>query len=101
MVWDAPDRVSVGTRTVGSTARAQFRRQWPHECNGSWADRQAFHPSPRCPDLLVPGHVRIHHMLELPRAPDGDRGSVGFLVVDPISALYHRLCVALEHDQRG
>ena len=50
----------VGTRTVGSTARtsnSDHERQ--HESNGPWACRQAFDSGPRCPDLLVPRHVRI------------------------------------------
>ena len=50
----------------------RFGYERHRECEGSWACRQAFIPCPRCPDLLVPRHVRIHQMLHLPRAPHGD-----------------------------
>ena len=39
-----------------------FRHERHHESSGRGARRQAFHPGPRCPDLLVPRHVRIRHM---------------------------------------
>jgi hypothetical protein len=40
-------------------------------------------------------------MLELPGAPRRDHGSAGFFSIEPISAFEKRICVALEHDQRG
>ena len=66
-----------------------------------WARRQAFMSRPRCPDLLVPRHVRIEHMLELSRAPHGDHGSDELPRIEPVGAFSHRIRVALEHDQRG
>ena len=78
-----------------------FGHQRHHESNGSWACRQAFMSSPRCPDLLVPRHVRIHDMLQLPRPPHGDHRQRGLPRCEPIGAFSHRIRVALEHDQRG
>jgi hypothetical protein len=78
-----------------------FGHQRHHESKSRWAGRQAFHSSPRCPDLLVPRHVRIDHMFVFPRPPHGGPGSDNFLEIDPISAFNHRVGVALERDQRG
>ena len=94
-------RTRVGTRIVGSTARTSISAQRHHESDGPWARRQAFHSCPRCPDLLVPWHVRIEHMLGLPRAPHGDHGGDDFLADRPVGAFSHRIRVTLQHDQRG
>ena len=56
----------------------QFGHERHHESDGPWARRQAFHSSPGCPDLLVPRHVRIQQMLELPAAPHAEHRSLGF-----------------------
>ena len=56
-----------------------------HESKGRRARRQAFMPCPGSPNLLVPRHVRIHDMRDLPRAPHGDHCSDDFLIA-PIGA---------------
>ena len=74
----------VGTRIVGSTARTSIsatRGIMRATVPGLAARRSS--PSPRCPDLLVPRHVRIHDMLHLPRAPHGDHGGDDFLGSGP------------------
>ena len=75
--------------------------QRQHESNGPWAHRQPLMPGPRCPDLLVPRHVRIVRMLELPGPPHRDHGSPRFFRIEPISAFLNRIRVTLKDDQRG
>jgi hypothetical protein len=78
-----------------------FGQQRHHESNGSWACPQALVPCPRCPDLLVPRHIRVQDLLHLPRAPHGDRGGSDLIGCGSLGALSHRICVALQHDQPG
>ena len=65
-----------------------------------WAGRQAFVSCPRCPDLLVPRHVRIDHMLELPRAPHGDQPQRG-LPRDRGPSVRSGDLRSPQHDERG
>jgi len=50
-------------------------QQRPHVSKGPLACRQAFVSCPGCSNFLVPRHVRIREVRNLPRAPHGDRGS--------------------------
>ena len=91
----------VGTRTVGSSARTSNS-----DTSGimratvaGLAARRSM-PSPRCPDLLVPRHLRIEDMLVFARSPHGDHGIEEFLRDQP-SDVQTRIRVDLQHDQRG
>ena len=53
-----------------------FGQQRHQKSHSRGARRQALCSGPRCSDLLVPWHVRIHDMLNLARAPHGDHGSM-------------------------
>jgi hypothetical protein len=79
----------------------QFEHERHHEIYSRGAGRQAFHPCPGCPDLLVPRHVRIDRMLELAGPIHGSPGSDHLLDSCSISAFSHRIREALEHDKRG
>ena len=80
----------------------QFEHERHHESYSRGAGRQAFVSGPRCPDLLVPRHVRIDYMLNLAGAPHIDHGGVPFLAIEPVSALSASLRIgALKHDQRS
>jgi hypothetical protein len=81
--------------------RVHFGHERHHVRNSRGARRQAFHPSPRCPDLLVPGHVQIQKMVELPRPPHGYHGSTGFLGVHRVGAFSKRFRIALEYHECG
>ena len=74
----------------------RFGQQRHHESSGTWACPQALIACPRCPDLLVPRHVRIQVMLHLPGAPPGDDGGSGLLGCGSFDALSHRIRVALQ-----
>ncbi len=93
----AGQRASAHGQSAGPHARP-IPTQEDHECDGPRARRQALVSSPRCPDLLVPRHVRINHMLDPPGAPPAGHPSVGFA---PRLWGAGRICVAVEHDQRG
>jgi hypothetical protein len=67
------------------------------------ADRGAFTGEPFGGAGTDPGRAARddEDMLLLSRAPQGDIGSDDFLAIESIGALTHRICVALEHIQRG
>jgi hypothetical protein len=67
---------------------ADCGEQWSHvrlghptcqEGDGRWACRQTLVPCPGRPDLVVPRHIRIREMRELPRAPHRNIRGDGFL----------------------
>jgi hypothetical protein len=80
------------------SSHVHFRRERQHLCKRPRARGQALHPSPRCPDLLVPRHVRIHHVHGFARPPRADPPSLE-LALDEWGAA--RICVTVEHDQGG
>ena len=96
-----PDVVDWVREAARSTWRSGWWSHLPQRIITAAARRQAFLPGPRCPDLLVPRHVRIHRMLVFPRPPHGDHGSPDFLGRWSLGALRKWLGVALEDDQRG
>ena len=89
----------VGTRTAEARPGRSTRPPAAASSNGPWARRQAFHPSPRGPDLLVPRHVRILRCC-IARAPHGDHGGV-ISSGAGLGAFGHRIRVALKNNQPG
>jgi hypothetical protein len=58
---------------------------------------------PRGPGFLIPRHIGIEHMFELPRSPHGDHGGGDFFGDGPvfIRLLGVRNGPSLTHDERG
>lgn len=78
--------------------RVHFGDERHHQRDGPRACCHAFFSRPRGPDLLVPRHVRIEHVLEFAGSPRGDQRSDGF--VSNHRAVC-RTCGAVEHNKRG
>jgi hypothetical protein len=95
----SPARTSMPSACTASKDRphVQFGKDRQHEGEGPRAGRQAFGSGPRCPDLLVPRHVRVCQMVALSAAPHADERGVSF-VSNEWGAT--RICVTVEHDQR-
>ena len=78
---------SVGTRIVGRTARTSPPMRAGVMSENSRARRQAFVTAHDSPDLLVPRHVRIHHMHEFACAPRCDHEGPEVLGIEGVNTL--------------
>ena len=92
---------------VGSANRREHRpyvekgHHRQHKSQGPGARRESFMPRERGAHLVVPRHIRIQNMLQLPSPPHAGDTSSLILGRDSVRTFSHRIRVTLEHDQRG